>query len=176
MTELARSLTRLHATAMVAGTIIGASIFVQPSEIARHLDTPLSIMAAWIACGVLTLFGALVCAELASAFRRPEWTTSSPAATTRTEIGSIPLMLETIESWMWTTSRGERFSGRTPGGYLDCPLTLSDPPDHLGDRRGFALHQEPGPEDPAGCPDRRHRGEDHERHRKQHLPEGRARL
>lgn len=68
MTELARSLTRLNATAMVAGTIIGASIFVQPSEIARHLDTPVSIMAAWIACGVLTLFGALVCAELASAF------------------------------------------------------------------------------------------------------------
>ena len=68
MAELARSLTRLNATAMVAGTIIGASIFVQPSEIARHLDTPAAIMMAWLACGVLTLFGALVCAELASAF------------------------------------------------------------------------------------------------------------
>src|SRR5215210_7332955 len=68
MTELSRSLTPVNATAMVAGTIIGASIFVQPSEIARHLDTPLSIMAAWAACGVLTLFGAMVCAELASAF------------------------------------------------------------------------------------------------------------
>ena len=33
-------LTRVNAIAMVAGTIIGASIFVQPSEIARHLDTP----------------------------------------------------------------------------------------------------------------------------------------
>ena len=53
---------------MVAGTIIGASIFVQPSEIARHLDTPAAIMTAWLACGVLTLFGAFVCAELASAF------------------------------------------------------------------------------------------------------------
>ena len=53
---------------MVAGTIIGASIFVQPSEIARHLDTPFAIMTAWVACGVLTLFGAFVCAELASAF------------------------------------------------------------------------------------------------------------
>ena len=68
MAQLARSLTRLNATAMVAGTIIGASIFVQPSEIARHLDTPTAIMTAWIACGVLTLFGAFVCAELASAF------------------------------------------------------------------------------------------------------------
>ena len=53
---------------MVAGTIIGASIFVQPSEIARHLDSPAYIMLAWAACGVLTLFGAFVCAELASAF------------------------------------------------------------------------------------------------------------
>ena len=53
---------------MVAGTIIGASIFVQPSEIARHLDTPGQIMLVWVVCGVLTLFGAFVCAELASAF------------------------------------------------------------------------------------------------------------
>jgi APA family basic amino acid/polyamine antiporter len=66
--ELPRALTRLNATAMVAGTIIGASIFVQPSEIARHLDSPTTIMLAWAACGLLTLFGALVCAELASAF------------------------------------------------------------------------------------------------------------
>lgn len=53
---------------MVAGTIIGASIFVQPSEIARHLDSPAAIMLAWVVCGALTLFGAFVCAELASAF------------------------------------------------------------------------------------------------------------
>lgn len=68
MAELARSLTRVNAIAMVAGTIIGASIFVQPSEIARYLDSPGQIMAVWVACGILTLFGALVCAELASAF------------------------------------------------------------------------------------------------------------
>jgi APA family basic amino acid/polyamine antiporter len=68
VSELPRSLTRLNATAMVVGTIIGASIFVQPSEIARHLSTPGEIMLVWLACGVLTLFGALVCAELASAF------------------------------------------------------------------------------------------------------------
>ncbi|HEY0874310.1 MAG TPA: amino acid permease [Vicinamibacterales bacterium] len=68
MSELPRSLTRLNAIAMVAGTIIGASIFVQPSEIARHLESPAAIMLAWAACGVLTLFGAFICAELASAF------------------------------------------------------------------------------------------------------------
>lgn len=68
MADLPRTLTRLNATAMVAGTIIGASIFVQPSEIARHLDSPAAIMLAWVVCGALTLFGAFVCAELASAF------------------------------------------------------------------------------------------------------------
>ena len=68
MPDLARSLTITNATAMVAGTIIGASIFVQPSEIARHLHTPGQIMLVWAACGVLTFFGALVCAELSSAF------------------------------------------------------------------------------------------------------------
>src|SRR5215210_6447328 len=68
MTELTRGLTRLNATAMVTGTIIGASIFVQPAEIARQLGSTSSIMLVWAACGVLTLFGAFVCAELASAF------------------------------------------------------------------------------------------------------------
>jgi basic amino acid/polyamine antiporter, APA family len=53
---------------MVVGSIIGAGIFVQPSEIARHLQTPEQIIFVWLACGVLTLFGAMVCAELASAF------------------------------------------------------------------------------------------------------------
>jgi APA family basic amino acid/polyamine antiporter len=66
--DLAPELTRTNAIAMVAGTIIGASIFVQPSEIARYLSAPLDIMLVWLACGVLTLFGAFVCAELASAF------------------------------------------------------------------------------------------------------------
>jgi basic amino acid/polyamine antiporter, APA family len=65
---LSPTLTRLNAVAMVVGTIIGASIFVQPSEIARHLATPAEIMLVWLACGVVTLFGAFVCAELASAF------------------------------------------------------------------------------------------------------------
>lgn len=58
------------ATAMVVGTIIGASIFVQPSEISARMPTVGGILLVWIAAGILTLCGALVCAELASAFPR----------------------------------------------------------------------------------------------------------
>jgi APA family basic amino acid/polyamine antiporter len=67
---LERSLGLTHATAMVVGTIIGASIFVQPSEISRQMPSAGGILLVWLAAGVLTLCGALACAELASAFPR----------------------------------------------------------------------------------------------------------
>ena len=53
---------------MVVGTIIGASIFVQPSEIAGLVPTLWGVLAVWAVAGALTLVGALVCAELASTF------------------------------------------------------------------------------------------------------------
>lgn len=55
---------------MVVGIIIGASIFVQPSEINRHVPSVAGVLAVWLAAGILTLFGSLVCAELSSAFPR----------------------------------------------------------------------------------------------------------
>ncbi len=70
MAELKQALRLPHATAMVVGTIIGASIFVQPSEITGHVPSVAGIFAAWTIAGVLTLAGALVCAELASAYPR----------------------------------------------------------------------------------------------------------
>src|SRR5215510_5013456 len=65
---LSRSITPLHATALVVGIIIGASIFVQPSEITGAMPTVGGVYAVWIVSGVLTLFGALIAAELASAY------------------------------------------------------------------------------------------------------------
>ena len=65
---LSRSITALHATALVVGIIIGASIFVQPSVITGAVPTVAGVYAVWIVSGVLTLFGALIAAELASAF------------------------------------------------------------------------------------------------------------
>lgn len=68
MPELRRALGQTHATAMVVGTIIGASIFVQPSEITRQMPSVQGILFVWLFAGVLTMFGALICAELASAY------------------------------------------------------------------------------------------------------------
>lgn len=68
MTGLRRAIRLHHATAMVAGTIIGASIFVQPSEVTGHVPSMAGTALVWVTCGVLTLFGALVTAELASTY------------------------------------------------------------------------------------------------------------
>lgn len=67
---LRRTLGLRESTALVVGTIIGASIFVQPSEITGSVPSIPGILLVWLASGILTLFGALVCAELASIFTR----------------------------------------------------------------------------------------------------------
>jgi APA family basic amino acid/polyamine antiporter len=67
-TELERGIRLHHATAMVVGTIIGASIFVQPSEITGPVPSLSGAALVWLVAGILTFFGALVAAELASVF------------------------------------------------------------------------------------------------------------
>jgi APA family basic amino acid/polyamine antiporter len=67
---LRRSIQLPHATAMVVGIIVGASIFIQPSEITRLVPSAFGVVLVWLAAGVLTLCGALVCAELVSVFPR----------------------------------------------------------------------------------------------------------
>lgn len=70
MSTLKRAIGLPSATALVVGTIIGSSIFVQASEITNLVPGAMAVIAAWAVAGVLTLIGALVCAELSSAYPR----------------------------------------------------------------------------------------------------------
>jgi basic amino acid/polyamine antiporter, APA family len=70
MNGLRRTMRLPDATALVVGTIIGASIFVQPSEITRLVPDARGIALVWALSGALTLVGALICAELSSAIPR----------------------------------------------------------------------------------------------------------
>jgi APA family basic amino acid/polyamine antiporter len=67
---LARRLGRFDATMLVMGGIVGAGIFVNPAEVARHVQTPGLILGAWAVGGLIALIGAFVYAELAA--RRPD--------------------------------------------------------------------------------------------------------
>ncbi|MDX1393511.1 MAG: amino acid permease [Gemmatimonadota bacterium] len=64
--SLDRAIRLPHATALVVGTIIGVSIFVQPAEVTGQIPSVGGALLVWVVAGVLTLFGAIVTAELAS--------------------------------------------------------------------------------------------------------------
>jgi len=68
--QLSRLINLTQTTAMVVGTIIGGAIFVQPTEITKLVPSLGGVALIWLLAGTLTFFGALVCAELASAFPR----------------------------------------------------------------------------------------------------------
>ncbi|HEY9518568.1 MAG TPA: amino acid permease [Gemmatimonadales bacterium] len=67
---LHRAIRLPHATALVIGTIIGASIFVQPSEVTTSVPSVAGVLGVWLLAGGITLIGALITAELASTFAR----------------------------------------------------------------------------------------------------------
>jgi APA family basic amino acid/polyamine antiporter len=67
---LVRRLGPFDATMLVMGGIIGAGIFVNPAEVARHVNTPTLIIGVWVLGGLIAIAGALVYAELAD--RRPD--------------------------------------------------------------------------------------------------------
>ena len=70
MSTLTRAIGLPQATAIVVGIIIGASVFVQASEITARVPSLWGVTLAWITAGLLTMGGALVCAELSSAMPR----------------------------------------------------------------------------------------------------------
>jgi APA family basic amino acid/polyamine antiporter len=65
-TNLPRVLGRWQATSIVAGTIIGSGIFLVPQEMMRAAGSSALVYLAWIAAGLLSLFGAMTYAELAA--------------------------------------------------------------------------------------------------------------
>jgi basic amino acid/polyamine antiporter, APA family len=65
--DLVRGLGPWSSAAIVVGTMIGTGIFLKPSEMAADAGSLSIVLAAWIAGGLLSLFGALAFAELGAA-------------------------------------------------------------------------------------------------------------
>lgn len=66
--ELRRDLGLWTAIAIVIGTTIGSAIFIVPRTMINELGSPWLVVAVWVAGGVLSLFGTLTYAELASMY------------------------------------------------------------------------------------------------------------
>ncbi len=64
--ELVKGLGLTSATTLVMGSMIGAGIFIVSAEIARLVDSPALLIAAWAVTGVMTITCALAYGELAA--------------------------------------------------------------------------------------------------------------
>ena len=64
--KLVRGLGLLDATMIVVGSMIGSGIFIVSAESSRLVGSPGWLLMAWALAGVLTITGALCCAELAA--------------------------------------------------------------------------------------------------------------
>jgi APA family basic amino acid/polyamine antiporter len=64
--KLVRGLGLLDASMIVVGSMIGSGIFITSAESARLVASPGWLLVAWALAGLLTITGALCCAELAA--------------------------------------------------------------------------------------------------------------
>ena len=62
--QLLRGLTLTDTTALVIGTVIGTGVFLKAAPMAQQVGSPMLVLAAWVAAGLLSLAGALTYAEL----------------------------------------------------------------------------------------------------------------
>ena len=64
--ELVKGLGLTSATTIVMGSMIGSGIFIVSADIARLVDSPALLVAAWLVTGFMTITGALCYGELAA--------------------------------------------------------------------------------------------------------------
>src|SRR2546427_3551493 len=66
--EFVRAISRLDATALVVGSMIGSGIYIVSADILRQVHSPGVLLFVWVLSGVVTLLGALSYGELAAMY------------------------------------------------------------------------------------------------------------
>ena len=64
MPKLERKLGLWVSVSIVIGSVIGSSIFMKPATMASQLGSPLFIIMVWLVAGTISIFGAMINAEI----------------------------------------------------------------------------------------------------------------
>src|SRR5450755_103131 len=68
--EFVKGLGLISATTLVMGSMIGSGVFIVAADMARIVDSPALLIAAWLVAGFMTIVGALSYGELAAMMPR----------------------------------------------------------------------------------------------------------
>ena len=68
--EFVKGLGLISATTLVMGSMIGSGVFIVAADIARIVDSPALLIAAWLVTGFMTVVAALSYGELAAMMPR----------------------------------------------------------------------------------------------------------
>jgi APA family basic amino acid/polyamine antiporter len=64
MDQLKKTIGLSSAITIVIGSVIGSGIFMKPATMAQQLGSPLLLTVVWLVAGVISIFGAMIYAEL----------------------------------------------------------------------------------------------------------------
>ncbi|HEY0676931.1 MAG TPA: amino acid permease, partial [Chitinophagaceae bacterium] len=64
--QLERKLGLWACISIVAGAVIGSSIFMKPATMAAQTNSPLILLAVWVVAGIVSMFGGMINAEVGS--------------------------------------------------------------------------------------------------------------
>jgi APA family basic amino acid/polyamine antiporter len=66
--SLKKSIGLWSAVSLVIGSVIGSGIFMRPATMAGQLGSPLLLLGVWLIGGIVSLFGAMIYAELGAMY------------------------------------------------------------------------------------------------------------
>jgi basic amino acid/polyamine antiporter, APA family len=64
MSQLQRKLGLWSCISIVAGAVIGSSIFMKPATMAAQTGSPIILLSVWVVAGIISLFGGMINAEI----------------------------------------------------------------------------------------------------------------
>src|SRR5215213_6410564 len=64
MSQLQRTLGLWACISIVAGAVIGSSIFMKPATMAAQTGSPIILLSVWVVAGIISMFGGMINAEI----------------------------------------------------------------------------------------------------------------